>query len=87
MPRVTVQSPTLVYIYVKGESRGKFPKLPDDGGLVQELITAIATSNLPPPAEHLSNGGGHFRALFFPEDAGKILGWLEARGVEQILYP
>jgi hypothetical protein len=82
MPKVTFSMPTVVAIKIRGEG-GKFPVMPNDGGLVgrflgwslkEEVFSVIPGG--------FSGGGGHL-GFYSAQDAEKIKKWLEENGATE----
>lgn len=75
----TVQE-DLVRIKVQGIPHPKgFPYIPDDQGLVKEILRAQLAETLPSPYRTELVGGGRYIALFLKSDAEKIIAWLQER--------
>lgn len=76
----------LVRIHVCGVPR-RFPKIPDDKGLVNELLDTMLNKVLPSPYFIERTGGGEFIALFDKEHAEQIYQWLRQRADEVHEHP
>ncbi|MHA2068120.1 MAG: hypothetical protein ACXABY_27480 [Candidatus Thorarchaeota archaeon] len=80
--RATVSSEPCVQILIKGYKRERpkdgpcLPMLPDDSGLVSELLGWLLDENI--YSIHTPRvGGGAMVAYFTPEDATRVLKWLD----------
>ncbi len=79
MPEVAFSMPTVVAVKIRGEG-GRFPGLPDDGGLVKRFLRWSLDSKIYSvvPAGH--SGGGSYLGFYEPKDAEKVRAWLLENG-------
>lgn len=80
MPKVTFSMPPVVAVKIRGEG-GRFPVMPDDGGIVGKFLKwTIDNEVVPVVMSGFSGGGGHL-GFYAPQDAKAIKKWLEENGV------
>lgn len=85
-PKVQFAATTVVWVDIRGESRGK-GYVRDDGGLVGRFLRWLCEQDGLYPVDSTGghSGGGSYGYAFYPRDAERVVAWLDAQpGVERV---
>lgn len=80
MPQVLYEKTLIVRIQIEGEKRARFPKCPDDGGVIAAFIHWMKQMKIVPIAINHPQVG-KIDGYFSQEDSEKVLGFLKMHGV------
>ena len=91
MPKITFRTVPVVLVAVRGEKVAKslqdeYPGAtfgPNDGGLVERLITFMGDHRIYPHVVGGSSGGGEYHGFFTAENAEKIEVWLREQDAKK----
>lgn len=83
MSKCSYELTEVVRVEVTGKKR-EFPMVPDDGGLIGELLQWLWDNKIHSAVPGGESGGGRHIAYYTKENAIKIREWLDDRKVKKV---